>query len=268
MSAQSGCAVYGSSNEPRDRDHLVPVIDRLTRRGRDRPFGPGGQRRRRHHPGAHRHLGAGDRRGRRTTPARDLARSGPSALADLNRAVRTARDHGLTQIPPEQAAEPLQLFRHAVLVGLAEHRRADGPSSPRRGACSNTSVTAKPRSCASPSTSTCRSRTTAANATCGQSGPKSRSPAVTTPPPAPPPGYASVDTSPPSANTATTYSPPSATPSPEPLEPTQSSHLNAYPVLTGRPRIPRVTARLWCNGPREVIGEGVEGPVQTASPRS
>jgi hypothetical protein len=65
---------------------------------------------------------------------------------------------------------------------------------------------------------------------------------------------ASVDTSPPSANTATTYSPPSATPSPEPLEPTQSSHLNAYPVLTGRPRIPRVTARLWCNGPREVIG--------------
>lgn len=49
-----------------------------------------------------------------------------SALADLAAAARTARDQGLDHIPPEQAAEPLMLFRHAVLVGLAEHRRADG----------------------------------------------------------------------------------------------------------------------------------------------
>ena len=50
-----------------------------------------------------------------------------SALADLNTAARTARHDGLTHIAPEPAAEALMLFRHAVLVGLAEHRRADGP---------------------------------------------------------------------------------------------------------------------------------------------
>lgn len=49
-----------------------------------------------------------------------------SALADLNAAARAARNDGLTHIPPEHAAQPLNLFRHAVLVGLAEHRRADG----------------------------------------------------------------------------------------------------------------------------------------------
>jgi hypothetical protein len=49
-----------------------------------------------------------------------------SALADLATAARTARDAGLTRIPPGQAAQPLRLFRHAVLVGLAEHRRAEG----------------------------------------------------------------------------------------------------------------------------------------------
>jgi transposase len=48
------------------------------------------------------------------------------ALADLNTAARAARNQGLTQIPAEQAAEPLMLFRHAVLVGLTEHRQADG----------------------------------------------------------------------------------------------------------------------------------------------
>jgi transposase len=49
-----------------------------------------------------------------------------SALADLNRAACAARDQGLHQIPPEQATQPLMLFRHAVLVGLVEHRRAEG----------------------------------------------------------------------------------------------------------------------------------------------
>lgn len=53
-------------------------------------------------------------------------RQARSALADLADAARAARDQGLTQIPPEHAAEHLRLFRHAVLVGLAEHRRAEG----------------------------------------------------------------------------------------------------------------------------------------------
>jgi transposase len=49
-----------------------------------------------------------------------------SALADLAAAARTARDQGLDHIPVEQAAHPLMLLRHAALVGLAEHRRAEG----------------------------------------------------------------------------------------------------------------------------------------------
>ena len=49
-----------------------------------------------------------------------------SALADLSAAARTTRDQGLHRIPPQQVTEPLMLFRHAVLVGLAEHRRVDG----------------------------------------------------------------------------------------------------------------------------------------------
>ena len=49
-----------------------------------------------------------------------------SALAELATAARTAQDHGLDHIPPEQATEPLRLYRHAVLVGLTEHRRAEG----------------------------------------------------------------------------------------------------------------------------------------------
>ena len=57
---------------------------------------------------------------------RELTAVARSALADLNRAACAARDQGL-QIPPEQAAQPLMLFRrHAVLVGLVEHRRAEG----------------------------------------------------------------------------------------------------------------------------------------------
>jgi len=49
-----------------------------------------------------------------------------SALAELNRVACAARDNGLTHIPPEQAAEPLMHFRHAVLGRLAEHRRTEG----------------------------------------------------------------------------------------------------------------------------------------------
>jgi transposase len=49
-----------------------------------------------------------------------------SALADLNLAARTARQQGLTGLPAGQADGPLRLFRHAVLVGLAEHPRAAG----------------------------------------------------------------------------------------------------------------------------------------------
>jgi transposase/uncharacterized coiled-coil protein SlyX len=49
-----------------------------------------------------------------------------TALSDLADAAGTAREQGPTAIPDQIAAEPLRLFRHAVLVGLAQHRRADG----------------------------------------------------------------------------------------------------------------------------------------------
>jgi len=48
------------------------------------------------------------------------------ALVDLSRAARAARAAGLAAIPPQTAAEPLHLLRHAVLVGLAAHPRAPG----------------------------------------------------------------------------------------------------------------------------------------------
>lgn len=45
---------------------------------------------------------------------------------NCNRVACTARQQGLTKIPPEHAAEALMHYRHAVLVGLADHRRAEG----------------------------------------------------------------------------------------------------------------------------------------------
>lgn len=49
-----------------------------------------------------------------------------TSLADLARLATKARADGLSAIPPEQAAEPLRLYRHAVLVGLAAHPRTAG----------------------------------------------------------------------------------------------------------------------------------------------
>ena len=49
-----------------------------------------------------------------------------SALADLAALAAAAKGHALTVIPTDLAAEPLRLYRHAVLVGLSEHRRAPG----------------------------------------------------------------------------------------------------------------------------------------------
>ena len=48
------------------------------------------------------------------------------ALHDLNTAAHHARDQQLPQIPPEIADPLLRSWRHALLVGLAEHRRVTG----------------------------------------------------------------------------------------------------------------------------------------------
>lgn len=49
-----------------------------------------------------------------------------SALADLAEAAHAARAQGLGLIPADKAADPLRLFKHAVLVGLTEHPRTQG----------------------------------------------------------------------------------------------------------------------------------------------
>jgi transposase len=48
------------------------------------------------------------------------------ALHGLNTAAHHARDQQLPAIPPETAQPLLDSWRHALLVGLAEHRRAPG----------------------------------------------------------------------------------------------------------------------------------------------
>jgi hypothetical protein len=48
------------------------------------------------------------------------------ALHGLNTAAHHARDQQLPAIPPEIAQPLLDSWRHALLVGLAEHRRAPG----------------------------------------------------------------------------------------------------------------------------------------------
>jgi len=49
-----------------------------------------------------------------------------AALLGLNTAAHQARDHGLSQIPPEVADPLLHRWRHAILCGLATHRPATG----------------------------------------------------------------------------------------------------------------------------------------------
>jgi transposase len=50
----------------------------------------------------------------------------PRALYGLNTAAHTAREQQLSHIPPEIADPLLTEWKHALLVGLAQHRRAPG----------------------------------------------------------------------------------------------------------------------------------------------
>ena len=61
-----------------------------------------------------------------THPGQHWPGQARKALADLAGLAATARADGLAAVPAEQAAEPLRLYRHAVLVGLAQHRKAPG----------------------------------------------------------------------------------------------------------------------------------------------
>jgi transposase len=51
-------------------------------------------------------------------------------LHQLNTAAHQARDQGISQIPPETLDPLVRSFRHAIIVGLAEHPRRPGPRQP------------------------------------------------------------------------------------------------------------------------------------------
>ena len=59
-------------------------------------------------------------------PDQDWPAQARTALAELARLAATARADGLPTLPADQAAPALRRYRQAVLVGLAEHRRAAG----------------------------------------------------------------------------------------------------------------------------------------------
>jgi transposase len=59
-------------------------------------------------------------------PDQDWPAQALRTLSGLNTAAHTARDQGLQHIPPETTDPLLTSWRHAVLVGLAEHRRVPG----------------------------------------------------------------------------------------------------------------------------------------------
>jgi transposase len=59
-------------------------------------------------------------------PDQDWPEQALRALHGLNTAAHQARDQHLPAIPPEIADPLLDSWRHALLVGLAEHRRAPG----------------------------------------------------------------------------------------------------------------------------------------------
>jgi transposase len=59
-------------------------------------------------------------------PDQDWPEQALRALHGLNTAAHHARDQHLPQIPPEIAQPLLDSWRHALLVGLAEHRRVPG----------------------------------------------------------------------------------------------------------------------------------------------
>ena len=59
-------------------------------------------------------------------PDQDWPAQALRALHGLNNAAHIARDQGLHQIPPEIADPLLTSWRHAILVGLAEHPRTVG----------------------------------------------------------------------------------------------------------------------------------------------
>jgi hypothetical protein len=147
-------------------------------------------------------------------PEQDWPDQALRALHGLNTAARHAREQQLSTIPPKIAGPLLTSWRHALLVGLAEHRRVPGRRQSKarnlleRLHDRDEQVLLFARDLTVPFTNN------QAEPTSAQPRPNSRSADVTARRPPPDPGSASAATSPPSASTATTPSTRFATPSP------------------------------------------------------
>jgi transposase len=161
------------------------------------------------------------------------------ALHGLNTAAHEARDRRQPAIPPEIADPLLDSWRHALLVGLAEHRRAPGRKQSKtrnlleRLRDRDDQVLLFARDLSVPFTHN------QAEPTSARPRPSSRSAAAIARRPPRRHGSASAATSPPCANTVTTSSTRSATPSPATPGHRPSTHdLNGYPspavVLSAR----------------------------------
>ncbi len=151
------------------------------------------------------------------------------ALYGLNSAAHRARDQQLLAIPPEIADPLLDSWRHALLVGLTEHRRAPGRrQSKTRNLLEclrdrDNQVLPFARDLAVPFTNNQAERDVR------PTKPNSRSAAATAPRPPRRPGSGSAATSPPSVSTAATSSTRSTTPSPAtPGNRPRPADLNGY----------------------------------------
>ena len=135
---------------------------------------------------------AGAGRGRRAAPRRGLAGPGPPGAGRAEHpGPRRSPERPDRDPRPTWPQEPLRLFRHAVLVGLAQHRTRPGRKQSKARNLLERLRDREPRSCGSRPTWPYRSPTTDPNGTSDRSRPRSRSPAVTARPPAPTPGSAS-----------------------------------------------------------------------------
>jgi Transposase IS66 family len=138
------------------------------------------------------------------------------ALRGLIHAANLARRQGLHAVPAELTAGNLRLFRHGVLAGLSQVRRAPGAKTRQPPArtlleCLRDREAAVLRFL----TDTAIPRpATRPNATCGHRKPSRRSPAGSAQRKPPATGTPSAATPPPPASTASPSSLPSATPSP------------------------------------------------------
>ena len=105
-------------------------------------------------------------------PDQDWSEQALRALHGLNTAAHQGRDQQLSAIPPEIADPLLDSWRHALLVGLAEHRRAPGRRQSKTRNLLERLRDRDDQGCCSRATCRCRSPTTRPSATSARPRPR------------------------------------------------------------------------------------------------